>query len=203
MDLEILRWINENLHGSNFVNYLVKFITYLGDGGIIWILTTIVLLCFKKTRRGGLLLGGGLASIAIVNNLILKNIISRPRPFTQDQSLADFITGIGMELPTSTSFPSGHTAVAMMSAIVLTMVFKKKGSWSYIPAVLIALSRLFLCVHYLTDILGGMAVGSIVGVGVVLLGNIILNKLELWWNNRKAKKVDKPIEDESETQSKE
>lgn len=197
MEIGILEWINANLHGCGFINQLFKFITYLGEDGIAWALVGVILLCFKKTRKSGLLVLAGFASVVVLNHFILKNIINRPRPFVDNEALKNFITSLGMELPTSSSFPSGHTTISITSAVILTMCFGKKGAWAFIPAVLISLSRIFLCVHYPTDVLGGIVEGTILGVAVTLVGRIILNKLEKWWIDRKQKKVSATQVDES------
>jgi membrane-associated phospholipid phosphatase len=73
------------------------------------------------------------------------------------------------------------------------MCFGKKGAWAFVPAILISLSRVFLCVHYPTDVLGGIVEGVILGVAVVVVGRIILNKLESWWLSKKIKKEDVSI----------
>lgn len=188
MELQILEWINSNLHGSGFVNQVFRMITYLGEDGIAWLVLAVVLLFFKKTRRCGLLLLGGFASVVVVNHFLLKPLIARPRPFSESAELSDFITSIGMSLPTSSSFPSGHTAISITCAVIITMCFKGKGAWAFLPAGLISISRIFLCVHYPTDVLGGMVEGTLLAILVVWLGNIILNKLEAWWNARHQKK---------------
>ena len=76
MEIHILNWINENLHGSVFINNVFKLITYLGEVGIIWLITAVVLLCFKKTRKGGLILLAGYGASVICSHIILKNIIT-------------------------------------------------------------------------------------------------------------------------------
>ena len=202
MDLKILEWINNNLHGSGFVNTLMKYITSLGETGIIWIVLGLILLIPKKTRKGGFFLLCGIVATGVVNNLLLKNIINRARPFTHSQSLADFITDLGLELPDSPSFPSGHTFSSFCSATILTFAFGKKGAWSFIPASLISLSRVFLCVHFPTDVLAGAVIGSAVGVGVYYLAKFVINKLDEFILNKRQKKnhkskdnVDKLIND--------
>ena len=202
MDLKILEWINNNLHGSGFINNVMKYITSLGETGIIWIVLGLILLIPKKTRKGGFFLLCGIVATGVVNNLLLKNIINRARPFTHSQSLADFITGLGLELPDSPSFPSGHTFSSFCSATILTFAFGKKGAWSFIPASLISLSRVFLCVHYPTDVLAGAVIGSAVGVGVYYLAKFVINKLDEFILNKRQKKnhkskdnVDKLIND--------
>lgn len=189
MELNILEWINAHLHGSNVINQIFRFITYLGEEGIAWLLVGVTLLFFKRTRKAGLLVIAGFGAVVIINHFILKNLINRPRPFTESAELVEFIKSIGMSLPTSSSFPSGHTTISITTAVILTMCFGKKGAYAFIPAVLISLSRIFLCVHYPTDVLGGVVEGIILGLTVYYLGKLILNKLEEWWVGRKAKRA--------------
>ena len=192
MDLGILQWINANLHGSGFVNQIFKYLTYLGEKGIIWIAVGLLLLCFKKTRKGGFLLLISLGIGVLLNNFIIKPLVARPRPFAADPALADFITSIGLKLPTDYSFPSGHTQIAINAAVFLTIFFKGKGAWSWIPAILIATSRVFLCVHYPTDVLAAMAIGAVVAALVATLGRKLLDKLiKLWQDAGEKKKEEK------------
>jgi len=192
MDLGILQWINANLHGSGFVNQLFKYLTYLGEKGIVWIALGLLLLCFKKTRKGGFLLLVSLGVGVLLNNFIIKPLVARPRPFAADPALADFITSIGLKLPTDYSFPSGHTQIAINAAVFLTIFFKGKGAWSWIPAILIASSRVFLCVHYPTDVLAAMAIGAAVAALVATLGRKLLDKLiKLWQDAGEKKKEEK------------
>jgi len=186
MEINILNWINNNLHGSNIINYIVKYITYLGDAGILWLAIGLVLLCFSKTRKGGLIVLIGYCTAIAGNHFILKNIINRPRPFVGQDALISFIESINMELPSSSSFPSGHTFASMCSAIILTLSFGRKGAWSYIPATLISLSRVFLCVHYPSDVLAGAILGTISGVIVYFIANYFINK---FMDNRKKKEL--------------
>ena len=91
MEIDILRWINENLHGSNFINQIIRYITYLGDAGIMWLALSIILMCFSKTRKGGFIVFVGSCTVVGGNHFILKNIINRPRPFTEATDLIAFI----------------------------------------------------------------------------------------------------------------
>lgn len=184
MDIGILNWINANLHGIPFFNYLFKYITILGDSGVIWIIISLVLFCIKKTRKAGFIALCACASTLVVNNLILKNIFDRARPFTENPELAEFITSINLELPDSNSFPSGHTFCAFACSIALCMSLKKKWWFIYILAVLIAFSRVFLCVHYVTDVLAGAILGTLVGLGVYFLLKWLLPKFETWYKKR-------------------
>ncbi len=166
MELNFLRWISENLHGNSIVNHIVKYITYLGDAGALWVMLAIIFLFFNKTRRCGVLLGIGLI-IMLGFNVILKEVIARPRPFTEEPLFLDFLKSINMHTPSLHSFPSGHTFVSFLSATIIALVLKGKYILLYIPATLIALSRVFLLVHYPTDILGGIVFGVILAFAVV------------------------------------
>lgn len=177
MDLDILIWINNNWHGVPFINHLFKYITYLGEVGIIWIITALTLLIFKKTRKCGIYVAIALLSTLILNNLLLKNLIARPRPFAENVEFIEFIKSIGMDLPGEFSFPSGHTFSAFSCATIITLVFKKKGAYAFIPATIISFSRVFLCVHYVTDVLGGAILGVGIAFAIYYLCEFILKKL--------------------------
>lgn len=185
MDLQILQWINNNLHGSGFINQVFKYITYLGEKGIVWIILAVVLLCFKKTRRGGFLLLISLGVGIILNTYILKPLIARPRPITADESFIAFMNSINYEIPTSYSMPSGHTQIAINAAMLLTLQFKGKGAWAWLPAGLISLSRVFLLAHYPTDVLVAAIEGIIIALLVYFVGGLILDKIIAAYNNRK------------------
>lgn len=162
-DAAILLFIQENIH-CGFLDGIMKALSFIGDSGAVWIALGIVLLCFKKTRMGGLFLLASLAMATVVNNLVLKNLVARPRPYTTIDGLVTVI-----EQLSSYSFPSGHSASSFASATALTLAFGKKGAWAFIPASLIAISRVYNGVHYPTDIICGAAVGALVSLGVCLL----------------------------------
>ena len=153
----ILLFIQNNLR-IDFLNPIVVFITRLGDMGIAWIVLGVIMLFFKKTRRGGLIMLLCLAGAWLVNDFVLKPLVARIRPYDAVGTLS-----ILVHAESSFSFPSGHTNASFASAIALTMVYGKKGAWAYLPASLIALSRLYVGVHYPTDVLGGMIVGTVMG----------------------------------------
>ena len=188
MDLNILQWINNNLHGSEFINQLFKYITYLGEKGIVWIILALALLCFKKTRKCGFLLLVSLGIGIVLNTFILKPLIARPRPIEEDASFITFMNSINYKLPTSFSMPSGHTQIAINAAMFLTLYYKGKGAWSWIPALLISLSRIFLLAHYPTDVLVAAVEGILIAVFVYYVGGIILEKIIAAYNNRKTTK---------------
>ena len=138
---------------------VIPLITKLGDKGIIWILLAAVLLLIPKTRRTGAILTAALCVDLILCNGILKNLFARVRPFDVNTSVQLLIPK-----PADFSFPSGHTAASFSSAAALFFAGEKK-LWKPVLAlaVVIAFTRLYLYVHYPTDILGGMAVGTAAG----------------------------------------
>lgn len=156
-DISILKYIYENLR-SAFADTFMKFITLFGEGGIFFICIALVLLFFKKTRKTGIMLSISLIIGLIVCNMTLKPIIARPRPY--------IYTGLEplIERPGDFSFPSGHTVASFEAATVFMLRDRRFGIPLLILAVLIAFSRLYLHVHYPTDIIGGMVLGTLSGI---------------------------------------
>ena len=134
-------------------------ITKLGNAGIVWILLTIVLLLIPKTRKSGLILASALIVDLILCNGILKPLIARIRPFDVNSAIQLIVAK-----PHDYSIPSGHTAASFTAVMALYLAGEKK-MWkaALVLAVLIALSRLYLYVHYPTDIIGGVVFGSLSG----------------------------------------
>ncbi len=162
-DAAALLYIQENLRCA-FLNPIMTFVTRLGDAGFIWILLGIILLFPKKTRRGGFDMIMCLAVTFVLTDVILKDLVGRIRPYEVIEGL-----NILVAPETSFSFPSGHTSSSFTCATALSLSFGKKGAWSFLPAALIALSRLYVGVHYPTDILGGIVVGVLAALGTYYL----------------------------------
>ncbi len=163
MDEQILSYFN-TLSTPEWLDYIFIFITRLGDMGFAWILCTVILLCFRNKRRSGFAMALALVFSAIAVNLALKNLAARPRPY-------DFYQGIALIIQpeTSYSFPSGHTTSSFAAALTLFWLEKKIAPYAVILASLIAFSRLYLCVHYFTDVLGGMLLGALLAFAAVLV----------------------------------
>lgn len=144
---------------------VLTFITHLGDAGIIWIVIAVLCLFFKKTRKTGICMGIALVMGLIIGNLILKNVIARERPYTYELACmtADKVKEL-ISLPHDYSFPSGHTQASFAAATAIFMYSKKYGLFAYILAALIAFSRMYLYVHFPTDIIGGMLLGITYGI---------------------------------------
>lgn len=165
LDGEILLQIQQHLR-SDLLTPFMKVITFLGNGGWFWVLCAVVLLVFSRTRKTGYAAVLSLIFGVIVTNLFLKNIVARPRPFTEIEGLIPLI-----KKPTDFSFPSGHTTASFAVALVmLRMLPKKYGIPAVVLAALVAFSRLYLGVHYPTDVLAGFLValaGSTLAVWIV------------------------------------
>ncbi len=154
MDGNCLLWIQENLRHDFWTPFWL-WITSLGDGGWFWLALASGFAVFPKTRKAGILALCSMALCALITNVCLKNLVARPRPYTQ-------IPGLIPLLPAQKdwSFPSGHTTASFASAgIYLRMLPRGTKAAVLILAVLIAFSRLYAGVHYPTDILGGLIVG--------------------------------------------
>ena len=161
MELSILHLLQQ-IH-TPWLDSLIVFITRLGDEGIFWIALAVIMLFFKKTRRCGIFVLLSMGICLVVGNWGLKNIIGRPRPFVTDPSVVLKIPAPGE----FGSFPSGHTMHGFTAATVIFLHFKKPGIAALLLASLIAFSRMYLFVHYPTDIIGGILVGVCVAVFVV------------------------------------
>lgn len=156
IDLSIMLFVQEHLR-SDIGNAIMKFITHLGDDGLLWIAIGVGLLFLKKTRMIGFSVLISLAINAVFTNIILKNLIARPRPFHVCEAIIPLI-----EKPRSFSFPSGHTSGSLTAAFALYKTAPKKiGIPAVILAALIGLSRIYVGVHYPTDVLGGVVVAIV------------------------------------------
>ena len=172
LDQSILYWIHDNL-SCGVLDMLMPKLTLLGGGGAIWLLAVAIMLCAKKYRRQGVILLAGLAAGVLVGNVCLKNLIARPRPCWLDDSVKLLIP-----IPTDYSFPSGHTLSSVIGATVLTKTNRRFG-WAAIPlAAIIAFSRLYLFVHYPSDILAGAVLGAAIGLVVYRVGMRYKNPVE-------------------------
>ncbi len=171
IDGQILLWIQENLRNP-VLNVILGSITHLGDAGIIWIILAAILLIFKKTRKVGVCTSFALISTLLVNELFLKHLIDRARPI-------EVVSGLTTVVPTpdSGSFPSGHSASSFASVFVLLMLAPKKYSIpSLIFGIVIAFSRLYVGVHFPTDVIGGILMGTLYGFVGYRLGTYLYNR---------------------------
>ena len=157
MEIHILDMI-QNLR-TPIGDVVVPLITRLGDAGIIWIILTVLLLIIPKTRKTGVIMMAALLVDVLLCNVFIKNLVARTRPFDVNTAVQLLVAK-----PQDYSFPSGHTAASFASVTALYLAGEKK-LWkiALVFAVLIAFSRLYLYVHYPTDVLGGIITGAIAG----------------------------------------
>jgi len=167
-DLPILDWIQANLQ-SGFMDSFMPFITKFGDHGTFWMIVAALLFIFPKTRKTGLGMAIAMMIGLLVCNVTLKPLVGRIRPY--DLQLQEF--GITIQLLGERmhdfSFPSGHTIASFEAAVVLLKNSKKMGIPAMILAILISFSRLYLYVHYPTDVI----VSVILGTLFALIGNAL------------------------------
>lgn len=149
---------------GGFFTPFFKIVSLFGEGGIFFILVSLALILFRRTRKIGATMLFAIAVGALFTNIILKNAVARPRPYTDSQYL-DFWKYTGSIDESEYSFPSGHTTATTASMMAIFLCCNKKWSWTgFVFALLMATSRVYLTVHYTTDVIAGLIVGSIAGV---------------------------------------
>ena len=170
-----MKWVHAVFHDQMWLNYIMKYVTYLGEFGAGAILAAAVLLIFKKTRWAGVAVAVSLILDVLVVNVILKLSVNRARPWQTypDLGFQEFHRAIGVREPTDSSFPSGHTAALFAAAVALVMFYKVKGLPALGIALLVAISRIYLCMHYPSDVLGGIVIGSACGIAGYFLMKLI------------------------------
>lgn len=155
-DLSIL----DTLQGCRtpFLDKFLSAITHLGDHGYFWIVFALVLLCIPRTRKLGVCVALALLLDLLLCNIILKPLIARPRPYALRE-----ITLL-ISPPGDYSFPSGHAAAAFAATSALALRRSRLTVPVLILALVIAFSRLYLYVHYPTDVFAGILIGSLCGL---------------------------------------
>lgn len=166
VDETIIFWVQTHLHNA-FTDPFFSLITHLGDAGLIWIVLGVCLLIPRRSRWWGALLLIGLVSSYVIGDLLVKNLVARPRPCHDFPEITLLISQ-----PSSYSFPSGHSFSSMTCACLLCRFHKKAGAAAVVLALLIAFSRIFLFVHYPFDVFTGLVLG--------LLWSLLLWKLVLF-----------------------
>lgn len=158
LDQSLIFLVREHL-SSPVLDRIMLFFTTMGDGGLLWIAMGLGLLFFPKTRRIGLLLLIALFFAHLIGSVLLKNLFARPRPCVTFPDIPLLIPR-----PSGFSFPSGHASSSFAGAAVLFFAAgKKMGIPALAAASLIAFSRVYLFVHYPTDILAGAFLGLLTG----------------------------------------
>lgn len=169
----------------------MSFVSLLGKGGIFLIILSLALLFVKKTRRFGTAMAFGIAIGALLVNVFLKVVVARPRPYADMEGFFyPLWVMLGQHMESDMSFPSGHTNVAFAAMVPLFILGNKKVSWlALVFGVLMGISRIYLVVHYPTDVIAGIITGTIAGI----IGTLIaINLPKKWyrWDLLKKEKVE-------------
>lgn len=172
LDLSILDFIHNTL-SNPVMDLIMVCITYSIEYGAMAILVFIVMMCIKKMRKTGFAVMGATLSVLLFGELILKHIVCRPRPFVINGAIELII-----KAPSGFSFPSSHTATCFAMATAIYLFHKRLGIIAYIYAALVAFSRMYLYVHYPSDVIGGIALGIGCGIGATALVKLICKKAE-------------------------
>lgn len=182
-EINILDFI-QNTFKCAFLDFFMPLITLLGEDGIIFIAMAVVMLFFKKTRKVGLSIGAALLMGFIIGNLTLKPLFARVRPYNFNEAF-DRATLL-VDTLSDRSFPSGHTLCTFEACVVLFLTQKKYiGIPALVACTLVALSRLYLYVHYPTDVIVGAVLGTLFAIIAVKLVDLAFKKFE----SRREKQV--------------
>ena len=178
LDEQALRGIAESLRVP-FLDKGMVLYTFLGNGGWAFIVLGLVLLFFRKTRKAGASSLTAMLLGLLVTNLTLKPLVSRPRPWVVMENFVTLVTSSDMN-----SFPSGHTCAAFAFGVALCAVLPQKWvkAAALIAAALMGFSRLYVGVHFPSDVLVGALVGSLCG----LVGAWLVQRAVTWYQSRKA-----------------
>ena len=162
IDFSILYWI-QDIFKCRAMDVLMWFFSFIEENGMVWIVLSVVLICFKKTRYCGFAVLIAMAVDTILAEGIIKNIVCRVRPCYQVPDFDMIITR-----PDSYSFPSNHSASSFAAATAIFLTIKRKV-WSvpaFILAGIISFSRLYLFVHFPSDVIAGIIFGILVAIVV-------------------------------------
>lgn len=181
-DLSVFEWV-QGIQGK-FLSTVMVVITTLGDEGIIFIAMAFVFLFTKKYRKIGFAMLVALGVMVICNNVILKDLLARPRPFNLYNidpdtyyrwggDTAKYFFPYLVKQPSSFSFPSGHTSSAFVAAFAILFYNKKIGIPMTVFAAIMGFSRIYVEVHYCTDVLAGAIVGLLYAVIAVVIINLV------------------------------
>ncbi len=157
-ETDVLIWIQENLSGG-IMDTLMKYVSCSGDHGAIWLIIAAALMIYKPTREAGVVMAAAVLMGYVLNDWIIKPLVERPRPFVEDLSLPLII-----DPPGGYSFASGHTVNAFAAACALFIYDRRWGSVLVAYAALMGFSRIYLMVHYPSDVVAGALIGIMCAV---------------------------------------
>lgn len=172
IDITAVRYVR-SAFSCTFLDFLMPLVTLIGEKGLLWIVITLILLCFKKTRKTGIVVAISLIMGVLIGNLTLKPLVARARPCWVDN------VELLIKNPDDFSFPSGHTLACFEGAVSLLLCkHKKTGTLALISAFFVAFSRVYLYVHFPTDVLCGAILGTIFAYFAFYIVNKLYPKCE-------------------------
>ena len=156
-DFAVLDGIQNALQ-CNFLDLLMPIVSFIG-GGVIWVIFGLIVLFFRNFRLNGIRLLAAFIITVLITEFVIKPLFMRERPFMLNTEHILIVSE-----PFGSSFPSAHSSSSFAAAIQFFGVSKKAGIAAIIAALLVAFSRLYLYVHFPTDVLTGIFIGVIFGL---------------------------------------
>ncbi len=177
VDLSVAKFANNTLHKfGNLFTIFMRIYTTLGNNGFIFGIVMLPMFFFKTTREGACLIFFAMLYGYIITNILLKNTFARPRPFMRVSSqYHQWWEEAGSLQESGFSFPSGHTTAAMAFAVVMFYFCRKDVSWLFfIIPILMAFSRIYFMVHYLSDVAVALIMGAICAIfGIITVHYLV------------------------------
>lgn len=161
---------------TDFLDQVLPIISSFANGGIGWIVLSVILFCIPKYRKTGLTMALALVFCLIIGNLTLKPLIARLRPYSYFPEMTLLIPPLD-----DFSFPSGHTFASFASALSLFLNHRREGLLAFLLAITIAFSRLYLYVHFPSDVLAGIILGLASGWAAYKNVNWYVHKYQPKW----------------------
>lgn len=184
-DYAVLSFMHTLASGAGIIlTPVMKFITLIGEKGIIILLLALVLMCFSKTRKAGICVFGAVCCGALITSICLKDAVRRIRPLEASQTFKSWWEFVGAPFEDGFSFPSGHVTAA---AAGLTALCLTKGKKYIIPSavfvLLMGMSRNYLMAHYPSDVIAGIIVGAVAAVIAYYITKLIYMMLNKYSKN--------------------
>ena len=175
---------------GNIATHLANAVSLVTEKGLVFFLVAIILMCFAKTRKAGVLMFGAVAIGAIFTNFILKDLIMRTRPYETNTLYYGFWKAVGSPIESGYSFPSGHTTAVMAAATAFFISFNKKYSWvGFIVVLAVGVSRIYLMAHYTSDVIFAIIVGGVAGVASMYIAKLLYYIVGRFPNNELCKAI--------------